>query len=68
MPTNKRVIFLSCSLPSLCSRLADVGMIPGTVWEVIGKIAFSGPLIVGNGSVRISIRPEDAARISVQPA
>ena len=45
-----------------------MGMIPGTVWEVIGKIAFSGPLIVGNGSVRISIRPEDAARISVQTA
>ena len=49
-------------------RLADVGMIPGTVWEVLGKISFSGPLIVGNGSVRISIRPEDAARISVQSA
>jgi Fe2+ transport system protein FeoA len=43
-------------------------MIPGTTWEVMGKIPFSGPLIVGNGSIRISIRPEDAAKISVEAA
>jgi Fe2+ transport system protein FeoA len=66
--TEKKVSFVSCSQPALCSRLADLGMIPGTVWEVLGRISFSGPLIVGNGSIRISIRPEDAAKISVIPA
>jgi Fe2+ transport system protein FeoA len=68
IPAHKKVVFISCSLPALCSRLADVGMIPGSTWEVMGKIPFSGPLIVGNGSIRISIRPEDAAKISVEAA
>jgi Fe2+ transport system protein FeoA len=42
-------------------------MVPGSIWEILGKIPFSGPLIVGNESIRISIRPEDADSILVEP-
>jgi Fe2+ transport system protein FeoA len=65
---KKKVCFRSCSLPDLNLRLADMGMVPGSVWEMIRKIPFSGPMIVGNGQTQISLREEDAARIFVDPA
>jgi len=68
LPLHQKFAFISCSLPSLCSRLADVGMVPGSVWEIIAKIPFSGPLILANGMIRISVREQDATRIMVEPA
>jgi Fe2+ transport system protein FeoA len=64
---QKKVRFRSCTLPDLNLRLADMGMVPGSIWEMIRKIPFSGPLILGNGHTQISLREEDAARIMVEP-
>jgi Fe2+ transport system protein FeoA len=43
-------------------------MIPGSVWRLIRKIPFSGPLVLSNGNTRISVRMEDASSIFVDPA
>jgi Fe2+ transport system protein FeoA len=58
-PENQAV-FMSCKSQTLYAKLADMGLIEGSVWEVIKKMPFHGPLILGNGSCRISIREEDA--------
>jgi Fe2+ transport system protein FeoA len=43
-----------------------MGLIKGSTWRVIQKMPFSGPLVIGNGSSRISIRQEDAQSIMMQ--
>jgi Fe2+ transport system protein FeoA len=35
-------------------------MIPGTIWKIVNQIPFSGPLVLSNGPIRISVRKEDA--------
>ena len=68
LPPDRNALFISCNLPDLNSRLADVGMIPGSIWKLIRKIPFSGPFILSNGNSRISIRKEDASRIFIDLA
>jgi Fe2+ transport system protein FeoA len=63
-----KALFVTCSLPDLNSKLADFGMIPGSVWRLIRKIPFSGPLVLSNGNTRISVRMEDASSIFMDPA
>ena len=67
-PMSKKLLFKSCSLPDLNARLADMGMIPGTIWKLIQKVPFSGPFILSNGETRISVRKADAEQIFVDPA
>jgi Fe2+ transport system protein FeoA len=67
-PVSKNLLFKSCTLPDLNARLADMGMIPGTIWKLIQKVPFSGPLILSNGETRISVRKADAEKIFVDPA
>ncbi len=58
---------MSCRLVNLYPKLADMGLIEGSIWKVIQKMPFHGPLVLSNGSSRISIREEDARSILMQP-
>lgn len=66
MPLQKPVVMLHCLKSELNARLADVGMLPGTVWQMVAKIPFSGPVVISNGNMRISLREEDAREIVVE--
>ena len=67
LPINQFAYFVSCQASDLNARLADVGMMPGTIWKVIQKIPFAGPLVLSNGNIHISLRAEDAGKIIMQP-
>jgi Fe2+ transport system protein FeoA len=60
LPANHQALFVSCQIPGLNAKLADLGMIPGTIWKIVNQIPFSGPLVLSNGPIRISVRKEDA--------
>jgi Fe2+ transport system protein FeoA len=66
LPPACPAVFLSCSETSIYPKLADMGLIEGSTWQVIQKMPFSGPLVISNGSSRISIRQEDARSILMQ--
>jgi len=63
---DHQALIVSCSIPLLSAKLADIGMLPGTVWKLIKVVPFAGPLILSNGNTRLSIRREDAKTILVE--
>lgn len=63
---GSQALFLSCSSQAIYPKLADMGLIEGSTWTVIQKMPFHGPLVISNGSSRISIREEDARFILMQ--
>lgn len=60
---DNQVLFVSCGIPTLAAKLADIGMLPGTAWKLLVKVPFSGPLVISDGNTRLSIRREDAKKI-----
>jgi Fe2+ transport system protein FeoA len=63
---DHQALFVTCNLPVLSAKLADIGMLPGTLWKLLSKTPFSGPVIIGNGQTRLSIRREDADSILME--
>jgi len=66
LPPNLYALFVSCKSLDLNAKLADIGMIPGSIWKIVNRLPFSGPLVLSNGPIRISVRREDAAQILME--
>jgi len=66
LPPQHSALFVSCKSQDLSAKLADIGMIPGSIWKIVNQVPFSGPMVLSNGPIRISIRKEDAANILMQ--
>lgn len=68
LKAGQKFRLLSCSEPVLLARLAEVGMVPGSFWNVLRLMPFSGPLVLSDGALQIGIRQKDAGRILVESA
>ncbi len=49
----------------LIERLAEFGMVPGSVVTVGGKVAFGDPILVQVGGMRIALRRVEASCVLV---
>jgi ferrous iron transport protein A len=50
---------------ALATRLAELGLVPGSEVEVIRAIPFGGPIVLDHEGFRFAIRRIDAGAISV---
>jgi ferrous iron transport protein A len=50
---------------ALASRLAELGLVPGSRVEVVRSIPFGGPLVLDREGFRFAIRRVDAEEITV---
>ena len=64
---HKEALFISCAKPDLAAKLTDMGMLPGTRWQLLGRMPFYGPLLIGNERARLSIRHQDSQLIWMEP-
>ena len=53
---------------ALATRLAEVGLVPGSDVEVIRALPFGGPVLLDHQGFRFAIRRADAAAIVVKGA
>ncbi|MBC7806643.1 MAG: ferrous iron transport protein A [Akkermansiaceae bacterium] len=67
LPKGTKGRVASVAGPNRC-RLMELGFTSGTEVEVSRRAAFGGPLEVRLRSYRLSLRCEEAAGISVEPA
>ena len=51
---------------ALATRLAELGLVPGSEVEVVRTIPFGGPLVLDREGFRFSIRRVDAAAVRVE--
>lgn len=63
---GQKIRLLRCTEPVLSARLAEVGMVPGSLWEVLRSLPFSGPLVLSDGAMQIGIRKRDARVIEIE--
>ena len=50
---------------ALATRLAELGLVPGSEVEVVRAIPFGGPVVLDRGGFRFAIRRVDASAIQV---
>ena len=50
---------------ALATRLAELGIAPGSELEVLRAISLGGPVVLDRGGFRFAIRRSDAASITV---
>ena len=55
------------SSDAFCSRLSEMGVIPGTEVRVVKKNPFGGPLQIKLNDYYLAIRKEDAELIYISP-
>jgi len=60
--------FISCPDALLAAKLADIGMLPGSLWQVLQRAPLHGPIIMSNGQTQLCIRREDAKKLLVEEA
>lgn len=53
---------------ALATRLAELGLVPGSEVEVVRAIPFGGPLVLDRDGFRFAIRRVDAAAVQVEVA
>jgi Fe2+ transport system protein FeoA len=63
---NKNGVILEIIDNPVAAKLMEYGILPGTVFLVVNKAAFNGPLFILVGSNRIVLRRSEAATIIVQ--
>jgi ferrous iron transport protein A len=51
---------------ALATRLAELGLVPGSEVEVVRAIPFGGPVVLDRGGFRFAIRRVDASAIQVE--
>lgn len=53
--------------PAFKKRFLDLGMLPGTVVEVVRKIPFGGPMIIQVRGYQVGIRASEAKEVVIEP-
>jgi len=53
--------------PAYKKRFLDLGMLPGTVVQVVRKVPFGGPIIIRVRGYQIGIRASEAKKILIEP-
>ena len=67
LPVGSKAILTSYSSDSsFAIRLQEMGLIPGTVFSVIRKAPFGGPIEISFGHTKLAFRPVQNDTIFVQ--
>ncbi|HZN63609.1 MAG TPA: FeoA family protein [Planctomycetota bacterium] len=51
---------------ALATRLAELGLVPGSDLEVVRALPFGGPMVLDRGGFRFALRRADAGTIHVR--
>jgi ferrous iron transport protein A len=65
-PGTSAIVTAICGASRIASRLMEMGFVPGAVVEVLRRAPFGGPVQYRIHGVSISMRPTEAACVSVE--
>ncbi len=65
-PGSSAIVTSICGASRIASRLMEMGFVPGAVVDVLRRAPFGGPVQYRVHGISISMRPAEAACVSVE--